>query len=91
MNKAELIEQIAISAQISKIDAGRALDAMIIAMRKSLKKGYRVVLVGFGTFYIKKRGAHKSRNPKTGESLIVPPRKYIKFKNGLDLEKSLNS
>ena len=65
MNKSELIEQIAKSADVSKAAAGRALDAAISAVKTSLKKGQMVTLVGFGTFYVGKRAARTGRNPRT--------------------------
>ena len=69
MNKSEMIDQIAKSADLSKAAAGRALDATIAAVKTSLKKGGMVTLVGFGTFYIGKRAARTGRNPRTGESI----------------------
>ena len=65
MNKAELIDRIAASAEISKAAAGRALDATITTVKASLKKGGSVSLVGFGTFYVGKRAARVGRNPQT--------------------------
>ena len=66
MNKAELIEAIASKADLTKADAKKALDAFIDATTKSLKKGDRVALVGFGSFSVAKRAARTGRNPKTG-------------------------
>ena len=66
MNKSELIDAIADSADISKAAAGRALDAAVDAVKKALKKGDMVTLVGFGSFYVGKRAARTGRNPRTG-------------------------
>ncbi|MEO8104593.1 MAG: HU family DNA-binding protein, partial [Betaproteobacteria bacterium] len=66
MNKSELIDSVAKSADISKAAAQRALDAMVAAVRVSLKRGQMVTLVGFGTFYVGKRKARAGRNPRTG-------------------------
>jgi DNA-binding protein HU-beta len=66
VNKSELIDQIAKSADISKAAAGRAMDAAVAAIRTSLKRGGMVTLVGFGTFYVGKRAARSGRNPRTG-------------------------
>jgi DNA-binding protein HU-beta len=85
MNKAELIEAIASESKLSKADAKRALDAFITATSKSLKKGDRVALVGFGSFSISKRSARKGRNPQTGKEITIAARKVVKFKPGVEL------
>jgi DNA-binding protein HU-beta len=90
MNKAELIEAMANDAKISKADAGRALDAMIGAVSKSLKKGDRVSLVGFGTFSVNKRAARTGRNPQTGKTIQIKAKKVAKFKAGAELAKTVN-
>jgi DNA-binding protein HU-beta len=75
VNKSELIDAIADSADISKAAAGRALDATVEAVKKALKKGDMVTLVGFGSFYVGKRAARTGRNPRTGApSRSRPPR-----------------
>lgn len=90
MNKSELIEQIAKSADISKAAAGRALDATIGAIRVSLKKGSMVTLVGFGTFYVGKRAARSGRNPQTGATIRIKAAKIPKFRAGKALKDALN-
>jgi len=90
MNKAELIEAIAASAKLSKADAGRALDATIDNIAKSLKKNDKVSLVGFGTFSVAKRAARTGRNPQTGTTIKIGAKKVAKFKAGSDLLKSVN-
>jgi DNA-binding protein HU-beta len=85
LNKAELIENIAAEAKISKADAKRALDAFVNSTTKALKKGERVALVGFGTFSITKRAARKGRNPQTGKEIKIAAKKVVKFKAGADL------
>lgn len=90
MNKAELIEAIADSAKLSKTDAGRALDAALEAIEKTLKKEERVVLVGFGSFTVNKRAARTGRNLQTGAEIKIPAKKVVKFKAGNDLSASLN-
>lgn len=90
MNKAELIEAIADSAKLSKTDAGRALDAALEAIEKTLKKDERVVLVGFGSFTVTKRAARTGRNLQTGGEIKIPAKKVVKFKAGNDLSASLN-
>jgi DNA-binding protein HU-beta len=90
MNKAELIEAIANDSKLSKADAGRALDATITAITKSLKKGDKVSLVGFGTFGVAKRAARNGRNPQTGKTIKIAAKKVAKFKAGTDLSKTVN-
>ena len=90
MNKAELIEAIATNAKISKADAGRALDSTIESITKSLKKGEKVSLVGFGTFSVSKRAARAGRNPQTGKSIQIKAKKVAKFKAGSDLAGTVN-
>ncbi len=90
MNKSELIDQIAKSADISKAAAGRALDAAIAAVKSSLKKGGMVTLVGFGTFYVGKRAARSGRNPRTGASIKIRAAKVPKFRAGKALKDAVN-
>ncbi|MBZ0290481.1 MAG: HU family DNA-binding protein [Anaerolineae bacterium] len=90
MNKSELIEQIAKSADISKAAAGRALDATVGAIRTSLKKGGMVTLVGFGTFYVGKRAARSGRNPRTGASIKIKAARVPKFRAGKMLKDAVN-
>jgi len=90
MNKAELIEAIAAESKLTKADAGRAIDATISAITKSLKKGDNVVLVGFGSFSVAKRAARTGRNPQTGKVLKIAAKKVAKFKAGAELKKAVN-
>lgn len=89
-NKSDLIEAIAKSADISKAAAGRALDATIESIKKSLKKGELVSLVGFGTFYVGKRAARNGRNPRTGEAIKIKAAKIPKFRAGKGLKDAVN-
>jgi DNA-binding protein HU-beta len=86
VNKSELIDQIATSAEISKAAAGRALDAAIMAVKTTLKKGGMVTLVGFGTFYVGKRAARSGRNPRTGTPIKIKAAKVPKFRAGKGLK-----
>jgi DNA-binding protein HU-beta len=90
MNKEELIEAIASGAKLTKADAGRALDATMDAIEKSLKKGERVGLVGFGSFSVAKRAARTGRNPQTGKAIKIAAKKVVKFKAGSDLATAVN-
>jgi len=89
MNKAQLIDAIAKEAKLSKVDSGKALDATISAISKSLKKGEGVILVGFGSFSIAKRAARTGRNPQTGKPIKIAAKKVAKFKAGAVLAKSV--
>jgi DNA-binding protein HU-beta len=89
MNKAELIDAIALEAKITKSDAKKALDAFVDATSKALKKGDRVALVGFGSFSVAKRAARKGRNPQTGKEIKIPAKKVVKFKSGAELSKKV--
>jgi DNA-binding protein HU-beta len=90
MNKAELIDAIADSADLSKAAAGRALDSAIGTITKALKKGDTVTLVGFGTFSVRKRSARTGRNPRTGEEIKIKASKVPGFKAGKALKDAIN-
>lgn len=85
MNKGDLIEAIAKGSDLTKADAGRALDATLDAISKTLKKGEKVTLPGFGTFSVSKRSARMGRNPATGEAIKIKAKKTPKFKAGTNL------
>ncbi len=82
MTKAELIDKMAKDADVSKAAAGKALDSFIDGVKKSLKKGDKVTLVGFGTFSVSKRSARQGRNPRTGEIIKIKASKAPKFTSG---------
>lgn len=90
MNKADLIDKIAGAADISKAQAGTAIDTMIEGVTASLKKGERVTLVGFGTFALSQRRARNGRNPQTGATIKIAARKVAKFTPGIELKKAVN-
>jgi DNA-binding protein HU-beta len=85
MNKAELIAKIAEDAGVTKTQANAALDAFTDAVQKTLKKGDKVTLVGFGTFSVSKRAARNGRNPQTGAVIKIKAKKVAKFKAGKEL------
>ena len=85
MNKAELISKIADDAGITKTQANASLDAFVDAVTKTLKKGDKVTLVGFGTFSVSKRAARNGRNPQTGAVIKIKAQKVAKFKAGKEL------
>lgn len=90
MNKTELIEAIAASADIPKTTAGKALDAVMESITNALKSGESVVLVGFGTFAVKDRAARTGRNPKTREPIEIAASKVPGFKAGKALKDAVN-
>ena len=90
MNKQELIERIAESADISKASAGRALDAMLDSEPGAVQEGETVVLVGFGTFTVRERAARTGRNPQTGEEIKIDAAKVPAFKAGKALKDAVN-
>ena len=90
MNKSELIEAVAASADIPKAAEGRAVDAMVEAVNGALKADDQVVLVGFGTFSVKERAARTGRNPQTGEPIEIAAAKIPSFKAGKALKDAVN-
>jgi DNA-binding protein HU-beta len=90
MNKADLIEQIAQAAEISKSAAERAVDALVVAVKTSLKKDETVTLVGFGTFYAGQRAARTGRNPRTGAEVQISAARLPKFRAGKALKDAIN-
>ena len=90
MNKAELIEHIAQQAEVSKLAAERAVDALVGAVKSSLRKGQMVTLVGFGTFYAGRRAARTGRNPRTGAELKIAAARVPKFRAGKALKDAVN-
>ena len=90
MTKFELIELMASEAGISKVAAGRALDAFMKGISNALIAGESTTLVGFGTFSVSNRSERPGRNPKTGEPLTIAASKTVKFKAGIPLKDALN-
>ena len=91
MNKSELIDAIASSADLPKAAAGRALDAVIESVSGALKEGDSVSLVGFGVFSVKDRAERTGRNPQTGAPITLPAAKIPSFKAGKALKDAVNN
>jgi DNA-binding protein HU-beta len=89
MTKAELIDKMAKDAGISKAAAGKALDSFFDGVKKTLKKGNKMTLIGFGTFSVGKRAARKGRNPQTGAVIKIKASKTAKFKAGKALKDAI--
>ena len=91
MNKSELIEAIADSAELTKLQATKALEAVTETVAGALKNGEQVVLVGFGTFSVKDRAARTGRNPQTGQPIEIAAAKVPGFKAGKALKDTVNA
>jgi DNA-binding protein HU-beta len=89
MTKAELIEKIAKDVKLSKAAADKAINSFVDGVKKALKKGDRVALIGFGTFAVSQRKARKGRNPQTGKEIKIAARKVPVFKAGAGLKKAV--
>lgn len=90
MNKTELIDAMAADSGITKAAAKKALESFLENVEKSLKKGDRVSLVGFGSWSVSKRAAREGRNPQTGKTIKIAAKNVVKFKAGADLQKAVN-
>jgi len=90
MNKTELIEAMAESADISKAAANRALEGMVEAITNAVKGGDTVSIIGFGTFSVRERAARTGRNPKTGEEIQIAASKSPAFKAGKAFKDAVN-
>ena len=89
MNKTELIDKIAGKAQITKVDAKKALEAATEAIKEALVAGDKVALIGFGTFSVNERPAREGINPATKEKIQIPAKKVAKFKASAELAGAL--
>ena len=89
MNKTELINTIADSAELSKADAGRALQGFMQVVTESLAQGEKISLIGFGTFSVVNRAARNCQNPQTGKKMKIAAKKVVKFKVGKQLAETI--
>ncbi|MBP7402502.1 MAG: HU family DNA-binding protein [Clostridia bacterium] len=90
MNKSEMVDAVAKATKISKKDSEAAVNAFLDTVTKTLMKGDKVVLVGFGTFEVKKRAARIGRNPSTKKAMNIPESKAPVFKAGKGLKEKVN-
>jgi DNA-binding protein HU-beta len=90
MNKAEFISAVSDAAGLTKVEGGRAVEAIIEVVKKALKKGDTISLVGFGTFIVRKRAARMGRNPRTGAQIKIKASKNPSFKAGKALKDAIN-
>lgn len=91
MNRTELISAMAQKAELTKVDAEKAIKAFIDVVTYEMKKGGKVQLVGFGTFEVSERAARTGRNPQTGETIEIKASKAPKFKAGKALKDTVNA
>jgi DNA-binding protein HU-beta len=87
MNKVELINAIAEKAGMTKVDARKAIDAIMDVTKDELKKDGKIALVGFGTLSVTKRPARQGRNPRTGKTIKIAAKKVVKFKPAANILK----
>jgi DNA-binding protein HU-beta len=90
MNKSDLINAIAEHANLTKADAGRALEGLLNTIETALKAGEPVALIGFGTFVVKERAERTGRNPQTGQEITIAAAKVPSFKPGKGLKDAVN-
>jgi len=89
MNKAELTARVARDTRITKVQAARVIDSLLDHIMRTLKKGERTSLVGFGTFTIARRKARTGRNPQTGSPIQIPARRVVRFTSGKMLKSEI--
>lgn len=86
MNKTELVDAVAKTADLSKASAAKAVDAVLESVTDTLAKGDKVTLIGFGTFEVRERSARTARNPRTGDPIEIAATKVPAFKAGKKLK-----
>lgn len=90
MNKNELVSAVSEKAELTKVDAKKAIEAVVASITEALKAGDKVSLVGFGTFSVAERPERKGVNPSNGEAITIPAKKIAKFKAGQELSDAVN-
>ena len=86
MNKAQFVEAVALDANLSKVEARKAIDAMIRVTGQALREGERLTLTGLGSFSIQQKDERVGRNPRTGAAVKIPARKVIRFRPTVEIE-----
>lgn len=89
MNKQDLVAHVAEKAGLSKVDASKAIEALLAGISESISRQESVALAGFGTFSVKQRNARTGRNPQTGEAVDIPAKSVATFKPGKTMRESL--
>ena len=90
MNKGDLINKVAETANLTKTQATEAVNCVLSSIETTLKSGDKVAMIGFGTFTVSERPARTGRNPRTGEAIQIAAKNVIKFKPGKELAASVN-
>ena len=90
MTKADLVDDVANAAELTKKDAERLVEIVFDSIIQSLNQGEKIELRGFGSFRLRKREPRKGRNPKTGDKVDVPPKRVPYFKPGKELKDLIN-
>lgn len=91
MNKSELVKSLSEQANISLDEAALVVNTFVESMKESLLQGGRVEVRGFGSFKVKEYGGYSGRNPRTGEKVVVQPKRLPFFRAGKELKEYLNS
>jgi integration host factor subunit beta len=90
MTKAELVEDVADAAELTKKDAERLVEIVFESIIETLNQGEKIELRGFGSFRVRERGARRGRNPKTGDPVSIPAKRVPYFKPGKELKELIN-
>ena len=90
MTKAELVEDVARAAELTKKDAERLVEIVFESIVETLNSGEKIELRGFGSFRVRERGARRGRNPKTGDPVNIPAKRVPYFKPGKELKELIN-
>jgi integration host factor subunit beta len=90
MTKAELVEDVAEAAELTKKDAERLVEIVFESIIDTLNQGEKIELRGFGSFRVRERGARRGRNPKTGDPVSIPAKRVPYFKPGKELKELIN-
>ena len=90
MTKAELVEDVARAAELTKKDAERLVEIVFESIIETLNQGEKIELRGFGSFRVRERGARRGRNPKTGDPVNIPAKRVPYFKPGKELKELIN-
>jgi integration host factor subunit beta len=91
MTKADLVERVAIEAELTKKDAEQLVEIVLDSIIHSLNEGEKIELRGFGSFRIRERNSRKGRNPKTGAAVDIPAKRVAYFKPGKELKELINN
>lgn len=86
MNKAQLVEAVALDANITKVEARKIVDTTLRVVVQTLREGDRLTLTGLGSFFVQHRSACTGRNPRTGAAVKIPARKVVKFRSAIEIE-----